>query len=84
MDLTSVVHLLIMHDSQSECWIPMPRKPGPRPVERPESKVFTFILPLALIEQIDAIATEERRSRVKTVEIALEDFVRQYRAQAAA
>jgi hypothetical protein len=29
----------------------MPRKPGPRPVDRPESKGFTFVLPIALIDQ---------------------------------
>jgi hypothetical protein len=60
------------------------RKPAPRPANRPETKVFTFILPITLIEQIDAIAGEERRSRVKTVEVALEEFVRQYRAERAA
>jgi hypothetical protein len=48
------------------------------------SKVFTFILPIALIEQIDAIASEERRSRVRTVEIALEDYARQHHAERAA
>jgi len=63
-----------------------PRKPAPRPAARQEkgSKVFTFVLPIALIEEIDAIAGEERRSRVRTVEIALEDYARQYRAERAA
>jgi metal-responsive CopG/Arc/MetJ family transcriptional regulator len=57
----------------------MPRKPAPRPIDRPETKVFTFVLPMTLIAEIDAIAGEERRSRVKMVEVALEDFVRDYR-----
>jgi hypothetical protein len=48
-------------------------------VDRPETKVFTFILPVTLIAEIDAIAGEERRSQVKMVEVALEDFVRDYR-----
>jgi predicted transcriptional regulator len=61
----------------------MPRKPAPRPPGRPETKVFTFVLPVPLIAELDAIAGEERRSRVKMVEVALEDFVRQYRAQKA-
>jgi hypothetical protein len=29
----------------------MPRKPGPRPADRPEGKVFTFVLPIVLIDQ---------------------------------
>ena len=61
-----------------------PRKSAPRPAGRPETKVFTFVLPVPLIAEIDAIAGEERRSRVKTVEVALEEFVRQYRANHAA
>jgi hypothetical protein len=59
----------------------MPRKPGPRPADKSESKVFTFVLPIALIDEIDVIAGQERRSRVRMVEVALADFVRQYRAQ---
>jgi predicted transcriptional regulator len=61
----------------------MPRKPAPRPPHRAETKIFTFMLPIALIDEVDAIAGEERRSRVRMVEVALEDFVRQYRAQKA-
>jgi hypothetical protein len=67
------------------------RKPPPRAARArrafgadAKTKVFTFILPIALIEQIDAIASEERRSRVRTVEIALEDYARQHRAERAA
>ena len=32
----------------------MPRKPGPRPADRPEGKVFTFVLPIVLIDQTTA------------------------------
>jgi hypothetical protein len=55
------------------------RKQALARAERPSLRPYTFNLPPDLIAAIDAIATEDRRSRVRTVEVALAEFVREHR-----
>jgi hypothetical protein len=56
------------------------RKATGKPVA--ERQPFSFMLPPDLVAEIDAIATEESRSRVRTVEIILRQYVRNHRHQA--
>jgi hypothetical protein len=57
----------------------MPRQP--RASAKPATKVYTFVLPVPLIEKFDEIADAERRSRVKMLEAVLADYVRDWEAE---
>jgi hypothetical protein len=57
----------------------MPRQA--RATDKPATKIYTFVLPVALIERFDQIASEERRSRVKMLEAVLADYVRDWEAE---
>ncbi len=56
-------------------------KPTPKLVGK--RRPLTFTLPPDLVERIDAVASEERRSRAKMIEIALEDFLERRQREAA-
>jgi hypothetical protein len=43
-----------------------------------------FVLPGALVAELDAIAAQEKRSRAKMFEFILEDWLRSHRGQRAA
>jgi hypothetical protein len=54
---------------------PVRKKPrAPKPV----TKIYTFVLPVPLIEEVDAIAQTERRSRTQQVTILIDRAVRNY------
>jgi hypothetical protein len=68
-----------------EASAPNAERPSPWNVKlRGKRQPLTFTLPPELVARIDAVASEERRSRAKMIEIALEDFLkRRQRASAA-
>jgi Ribbon-helix-helix protein, copG family len=60
-------------------------RPAPWNVKlRGRRQPLTFTLPPELVARIDAVASEERRSRAKMIEIALEDFLERRQQQQAA
>jgi hypothetical protein len=56
----------------------------PAPKLRGKRQPLAFTLPPDLIVEIDAIAAEESRSRAKMIEVAMRQFVRDYRRDATA
>jgi hypothetical protein len=60
-----------MHGSHTK-ESPMPRKPASRAPEKPATKIYTFMLPVALINEIDALARAEHRSRTQQVSVLLD------------
>jgi hypothetical protein len=67
----------------------MARTPAPtrkaKPVGKPPGEPFALSLklPSGLVSEIDAIATEERRTRVGMIEVFLRQSVQAYRQKAA-
>jgi metal-responsive CopG/Arc/MetJ family transcriptional regulator len=60
-------------------------KRGKPPVKlRGERFPLSLTLPPELVAEVDAIAKAEDRSRAKTIEIAVRQFVQAYRHKAAA
>jgi hypothetical protein len=57
-----------------------PAKAAPRE----EPRAFNLRLPPELVAKVDAVAVEERRSRVKMIEVMLEDWLRSHLGQRAA
>jgi hypothetical protein len=51
---------------------------------RGRKRPLALTLPPDLVEAVDAIATEEERSRAKIIEFALRQFVRNYKHREAA
>jgi metal-responsive CopG/Arc/MetJ family transcriptional regulator len=62
------------------------RKPAVAPAPRLHGlrRPIALTLPPELVDELDAIAAAEDRTRVKTIEIACRQFVRAYRHKAAA
>jgi predicted transcriptional regulator len=61
----------------------MTRAPTKKPSRSAaERKPFSFLLPPDLVAEIDAIADAESRSRVRTVEVILREYVQSYRRAA--
>lgn len=55
----------------------------PAPKLRGKRQPIAFTLPPELIAEVDTVAAEEKRSRVKMIEFILEDFLRNRQRQAA-
>jgi hypothetical protein len=55
-----------------------------RPSKQREGKPLGLVLPPELVEEIDAIAATEKRSRVRMIEYILEDWLRSHRQGRAA
>jgi metal-responsive CopG/Arc/MetJ family transcriptional regulator len=51
---------------------------------RTQPRAFNLRLPSELVAEVDDVAAKERRSRVKMIEVMLEDWLRSHRGQRAA
>jgi metal-responsive CopG/Arc/MetJ family transcriptional regulator len=62
------------------------RKAAAKPAGKLRGKWYpvSILLPPDLVADVDAIAVKESRSRARTIEVALRQFVHSYRGRAAA
>jgi hypothetical protein len=56
----------------------MPRKPARRVPAKPATKIYTFVLPVPLIEAVDELAHVERRTRTQQVALLLDHALQNY------
>ena len=56
----------------------------PAPILRGQRQPMAISMPPDLVAEIDAIAAAEGRSRAKTIEVVMRDYVQRYRKRAAA
>jgi hypothetical protein len=54
------------------------------PKLRGDRQPLGFSLPSELVAEVDAVASAERRSRVKMIEVMLEDWLREHKRERAA
>ena len=62
----------------------MPRAKKPAPKAAPERVPVTLTMSRELLEQIDALARREERTRSKTVEIGMRQYVQAHQSRTAA
>jgi metal-responsive CopG/Arc/MetJ family transcriptional regulator len=63
--------------------MPRPKKQAAKTTKAPERVPVTLTMSRELLEQIDDLAQREERTRSRTVEIGMRQYVQAHRAKAA-
>jgi ribosomal protein S27AE len=77
-------HHMQRHRERGDVPTRQPQRWAPSTPPPPERFPLSLTLPPELVAEVDAIAEAEDRSRAKTIEIAVRQFVQSYRHKAAA